>query len=652
MSLRTTNYRPDIDGLRTVAVLLVLFFHLGWTWFPGGYVGVDIFFVISGYLITKILREEIDRSGKLDFRAFYLRRARRLFPALFITLLATTIAAAVFFSPQHMERYGGELVSAVLSVSNFYFYMESGYFDTEGLLKPLLHTWSLGVEEQFYLVWPLAMLLTIRYAKGAWAPAVILVITLSTLACAQFFASQGEEIFFLTPLRMFEFGIGALLVWVTHQPSNTMREASVVVGLAMIVGSAILYTGETPFPSLYALVPCAGAALVIYGGTARFSGWLLRNPLSVGIGLISYSLYLVHWPVIVFYNMSLDAAIDAAGNAILAIPFTTSLVLLMVMIGLAWAMYAFVEQPFRGGRNRRGFAPNPRFVGASALAAVVLSLTGAHAYGTGGWLWRLDPDQAAMMALVNERKSLPTDKCEHREFDNARLWDECLKESGKAVIIFGDSHANDLFQALAFNLDNAHILAMGRGNCDVNSFLNKSKGCKLKDVEKLIADRKDQIAAVLYTEAGTRLLQFRSGKVIGPMKQRIAVTSKYLDELSDGGVPVYWVGPALLPMMRLDLVQTGERVDQAELLRKQIDMVPIEDYIAAESSKRKFGYISKLQAQVDFLPHYLVVDNKFTYSDRSHWSQFGAALFGKKLIERDPHLQVIFQGGRKAPLGS
>jgi peptidoglycan/LPS O-acetylase OafA/YrhL len=653
MSLRSTNYRPDIDGLRTVAVLSVVFFHLGWQWIPGGYIGVDLFFVISGYLITKILRDEIDRTGTLDFRAFYLRRARRLFPALFIALVGTTIAAAILFSPQHMERYGGELASAVLSVSNFYFHMESGYFDTEGLFKPLLHTWSLGVEEQFYLVWPVAMLLTIRYARGAWAPGVILLLSLTTLAASQFLVSRGEEIFFLTPLRMFEFGIGALLVWVIYRPSNAVSEASVVAGLALIAGSALLYTEATPFPSAYALMPCIGAVLVIFGGNALYSGWLLRNPVSVWIGLISYSLYLVHWPIVVFYNLTIEGAVDAEGNAVLAIPFAMSLVLLAVMILLAWAMYAFVEQPFRGGGARRGFGTNARFVTGAAVSAAVLTLTGAHAYATGGWLWRLDTEQAAMMALVGERKSLPTDKCEHRAIDDTALWDECLSESGKAVIIFGDSHANDLFQALAYNLDNAHILRMGRGNCDVNSALKpKAKGCPLADVERLVEERKDQIAAVLYTESGSRLLRFKDGKVTGPNKGRISITSKYLDKLSQKGVRVYWVGPALLPMMRLDRAEPGMIVDQDELLKKQIDMFPIEKYIAGESIKHSFGYISKLKAQVDYLPHYLIVDKKFTYSDRSHWSQFGAALFGKNMLERDPELRDIFKGSLQANLGS
>ena len=159
------QYRPDIDGLRALAVFSVLFFHLGFTTFGGGYVGVDVFFVISGFLITQLIRAEVQRTESFRFSNFYMRRARRLAPALFFTFALCFAFAVVLFSPSDFERFSGALVHAVVSLSNFYFWTESGYFDTAATVKPLLHTWSLSVEEQFYLVWPATMVFLLLKAR-------------------------------------------------------------------------------------------------------------------------------------------------------------------------------------------------------------------------------------------------------------------------------------------------------------------------------------------------------------------------------------------------------------------------------------------------------------------------------------------------------
>ena len=231
------KYRSDIDGLRAIAVLAVLFFHLEIPYFGGGFVGVDIFFVISGFLITRLIKGEIDNTGSFDFKRFYVRRIRRLFPALFVTLLSTAIVSAFVFSPSHLERFGGALSSALLSVSNFYFWLESDYFDLSAILKPLLHTWSLSIEEQFYLIWPVSLFFLIKLKKKWVAPFVLLFATLVSLYLNFVFADGNVQlinqyvpfledkinhgrstIFFLMPFRIFEFAIGGLLVWMIQYP--------------------------------------------------------------------------------------------------------------------------------------------------------------------------------------------------------------------------------------------------------------------------------------------------------------------------------------------------------------------------------------------------------------------------------------------------
>ena len=299
---RASRYRPDIDGLRAIAVLSVVLYHAGFTTFGGGYVGVDIFFVISGFLITRLLVSEIvEGGGRLDFGRFYLRRARRLLPALFFTLLASSVVAIWSLSPQQLELYGASLAYSVLSVSNIYFYLQSGYFDTAAALKPLLHTWSLGVEEQFYLLWPLLLFLCVPrrwLAATAVATAGLVSLALSEALLAE----HADAAFYLMPFRIFQFSLGASLVWLIPRQtmSETGRDALLVVGFVLIACAVFLFSDETPFPGLHALVPSFGAVLCIYAGETRRLGRLLSNRLSVSIGLISYSLYLVHWPIVSF----------------------------------------------------------------------------------------------------------------------------------------------------------------------------------------------------------------------------------------------------------------------------------------------------------------------------------------------------------------
>ncbi|MCF6274706.1 MAG: acyltransferase, partial [Robiginitomaculum sp.] len=202
------KYRPDIDGLRAVAVLAVVFYHFKIPPFSGGFVGVDIFFVISGYLITKLVMGQT-KDGTFSFKIFYLRRIRRLFPALFVTLVGTLAAAAILFSPEQMARLGKVSFFALISLSNIVFWREAGYFDTDAATKPLLHTWSLGVEEQFYLVWPALIFLCVLYLKRAHILAVLTaLIVVGLLAAAYVLKKDVDAAFYLTPFRMSEFGIG------------------------------------------------------------------------------------------------------------------------------------------------------------------------------------------------------------------------------------------------------------------------------------------------------------------------------------------------------------------------------------------------------------------------------------------------------------
>jgi len=351
-------YRADIDGLRSLAVLSVLFFHVGYDSFSGGFVGVDVFFVISGFLITRIICTEIIKNNSFCFKNFYIRRARRLLPSLFVTFAICFIFAFLLYSPSSLQRFGNSLMSSVFFVSNIFFWNESGYFDTSSIFKPLLHTWSLSVEEQFYILWPIILLLILKI-KGSYAmPLLIILIGLISLIAnliiddnyheffspfingeTVWFADVKSSLFYLTPFRMFEFTIGAITVWaIKFQPSNKLLIESIpIIGLLFILWSIFTYTEKMIFPSIYGLLPCIGSSLIIYSEKPTFARKLLDNQPAVIIGLISYSLYLIHWPIIVFYHSFTYVDFTQAEKALICV----------ISIFIAYLMYIFVEKPFR-----------------------------------------------------------------------------------------------------------------------------------------------------------------------------------------------------------------------------------------------------------------------------------------------------------------
>lgn len=337
--MHLTNYRADIDGLRAVAVLMVLMFHLG-LGVPGGYVGVDVFFVISGFLITGIIKREIEQ-GEFTFTGFYARRARRILPALLAVLLFSSVAAFFILLPSDLERFARSVVAALSSVSNFWFWSQGGYFGSTAEMAPLLHTWSLAVEEQFYLLLPIAMLLLSRWVPK-WGPRVLLAVCVGTFAAAAWFvAARTPEVFYFTPFRAWELLMGSLLA-VYRLPTvahNLSRQWIAAVGLLLVVAPAFLYSRETVFPGPAAALPCVGAALLIWMGATgeTLVGKLLQQRALVFVGLISYSLYLWHWPLLVFAKHALGEGL--ALDLRLAIGLAS-----MLLATLSWR---FIETPFR-----------------------------------------------------------------------------------------------------------------------------------------------------------------------------------------------------------------------------------------------------------------------------------------------------------------
>lgn len=424
------EYRADIDGLRAIAVLAVLLYHVGFDRLSGGFVGVDVFFVISGFLITKLLTSEYGRSGKIDFKSFYIRRAKRLLPALFFTLIVTTIVAALIFTPQRLAIYGGSMMHAVFSFSNVYFFFQSGYFDVDSSLKPLLHTWSLGVEEQFYFIWPLLVLFIA--AKKIWAPAAYFVLgAVSFIATLMFINTHASATFFLMPFRVVEFAVGAFLVsWDGKDIKNQLiSNAIFLLGLALIFYSVFFFTEQTQFPGWNALIPCLGTALCIQTGrTAAFAQVLKLKPV-VWIGLLSYSLYLIHWPIVVFvkYYFNIEHFAPALSIAIT-----------LACTAAAIFMYFCVEKPFRKIEHKSGM-----FFLTLTFIAFGLVYVGASMWATQGWAWR--PWMTNSLSVTDIERGKAARFKTRQTICEGKTWALCDQPAanGVSALIIGDSHAVD-----------------------------------------------------------------------------------------------------------------------------------------------------------------------------------------------------------------
>jgi len=331
------RYRREIDGLRAVAVLPVILFHAGVDAFGGGFVGVDVFFVISGYLITSILIEELGK-GRVSLLRFYERRARRILPALFFVMLACLPFAYFWMPPVQLKDFAQSLIAVVFFASNVLFWLEVGYFAAAAELKPLLHTWSLAVEEQYYLLFPLVLFFLWRYGRKAAFLGVIALALLSFLLAEWAWRTMPNAGFYLSPTRAWELLAGSICAFLTVGKVARSNEILSGTGLALILFAVLAYDATIPSPSVYMLVPVIGTVLVIlYASDGNLAGRLLSLPLLVGIGLISYSAYLWHQPLFAFARLY---SVKEPDQGLMAF-------LVVATLLLAWATWAWVEQPFR-----------------------------------------------------------------------------------------------------------------------------------------------------------------------------------------------------------------------------------------------------------------------------------------------------------------
>jgi peptidoglycan/LPS O-acetylase OafA/YrhL len=451
----TTHYRPDIDGLRAIAVVSVVVFHAFPTIAPGGFVGVDVFFVISGYLITGVLVSQLEQS-RFSIIDFYVRRIRRIFPALVLLLFTVLFVGFFCLFPDEFSQLGKHTAASAGFLSNFMYWREAGYFDIEAEKKPLLHIWSLGVEEQFYVVWPLILWASWKHRWGE--SSVVMVLVLSFIASVVITSNNQSAAYFLPFTRFWELAVGSWLAIRKHKsrkprvglgPPAWIHPASryrTVVGLFFLAVSFVLISPDSAFPGWIALVPVIGTALILSGTIDDYCcRSLLASRVIVWIGLISYPLYLWHWPILSFTRIVQGEPPNLA----------TDLAAITLSVMLAWATYRYVERPFRYTLNSR--------VAVATLSAAMIFIGAVGYFVTlkGGFSgarlsWAPNVDRGPSRNL----------ECE-KYFGQSAKFNYCKASGGEPdILVIGDSHAHAIFDGLDAEFGkNFGILLAGQSGC-------------------------------------------------------------------------------------------------------------------------------------------------------------------------------------------
>jgi len=457
---KVTRYRADIDGLRAIAVIPVLLYHVGVPGFSGGFVGVDIFFVISGYLICGMIDADI-RNGSFSLANFYKRRILRILPALFAMFLVTSVLAAIYCLPVELVDYARSLASAVASISNVYFSQTAGYFDAPAETKPLLHTWSLGVEEQFYFAAPLLMLLVHRFLPKRTGLLFALIAVVSFAGALAMSARNPAFTFYLAPFRAWELALGALLsVEFLPVPETAFwRSTSGAAGLFLLLGVIAFGSSAVPLLAMTGLA-AVGTALVIASSERAISvaGRLLSLRPFVFVGLISYSLYLWHWPLTVFQRT--DAIFFTEASA------SSKLTLIVLSIGIAYLSWKLIETPFR--TLAKATSRTAIFGAASAAMASTVGLCGMAILLSGApFRFPKRIVEIGSFLAYDSSVAFRTGRCflssSHQQFDR----ETCLKPDPARpnYLLVGDSHAAHLWSGLSLAMPEVNIMQATASLC-------------------------------------------------------------------------------------------------------------------------------------------------------------------------------------------
>lgn len=611
------KYRADIDGLRAIAVLAVLLFHAKFQLFSGGFVGVDVFFVISGYLITSLIVAELSTTGFSIVR-FYERRIRRILPALFVVVGFSSIVSYQIFTPDDLKDFGPSAIAATLFSSNVLFWLRSGYFDAPADQVPLLHTWSLAVEEQFYIVFPILLLLIFRFARSRWSAFIIPIAIVSIGISVWGVRYYPTASFYLAPTRAWELMLGAVLATGLLPPmiNQRYREGSYAIGLGLIAFSIFAFSRETPFPGEAALLPCLGAALIVHagsGGTSLFGRFLSAKPI-VFIGLISYSLYLWHWPLIVFFRYYVARELtpaEAAGVLILSV----------AVAALSWR---FIETPFRG---QGGWFGRKTLFASTGVVACSICIVGLAIYLGDGYTLRFNFTNTRPVG----KETYNTGTCllhGDQPVKEYRARDCTFGDAGasRAVILWGDSHAAHWIRSVS-GMANNYKVAVIQANVAGCAPLIGNFADNLSPKKRNCLDFNENIRS--FIEADENIV----GVILAANWSMYEADNSFLEHLTETleilkgrGLPVLIVGQvptfaANVPVIHRQKIRDGEAADRA--VSSNIATSQMNTFLAGAARDDLFVYLPHSRLCKGDICR-IAVDDSLLYWDSSHLSVFGS----------------------------
>ncbi len=575
------RYRPEIDGLRAVAVVPVLFFHAGFSAFSGGFVGVDVFFVISGYLITSLIYSDI-KSNTFSIVQFYERRVRRILPALLLISLICIPPALLLMMPEEFKTFSKSLAAVQIFSSNILFWQESGYFEPAAELKPLLHTWSIALEEQFYLFFPLFLLLFKKLNTGKMV-VLLLTVTFLSLGLAEYTSRYDSSAnYYLLPSRAWELSVGAILAIslpLRKETSQSFSSWASLLGLAMIIYSVFSMNKAVPFPSIVTLIPVLGTALIIaYSKPANVTGKILCWKPMCGLGLISYSTYLWHQPLFAFAR--LREGVISPGNYF---------ILIFISIILAYFSWRFVETPFR---NRKNFTRKKIFSSAAILSATTI-IFGIIGYFYSEDLIILNDEQTHIYSYLHYDRSKPyrEGSCFLRKEQSFREFEKQCFTSGNTMI-WGDSQAAALSYGLRDRL--GELTQITSSACPPFKDYTKSSRPHCTDINTFALEKIEALQPeILFLHAN-----WIAYKPLDNLEQLISSTILSALQASPqskivliGGVP-QWE-----PSLPVQLIKNGIKLEDMSFLRSE-----------SYSEIRKQDMILKAVAQTNHIDFISILD--------------------------------------------
>ncbi len=634
-------------------MLPVILFHAGFETFSGGFVGVDVFFVISGYLITTIILEELDQ-GKFSIVNFYERRARRILPALFFVVLVCIPFAWFWMLPSDMRNFTQSLVAVSIFASNILFWLENDYFDTAAERKPLLHTWSLAVEEQYYILFPIFLILFWRMGKR-FILVTLALFFLASLALAHWGSyAKPAAAFYLLPTRSWEVLIGVFAAFYLSKAnrkvfSKAASEFGGWLGVVLILYAIFAYSKATPFPGFYALVPTFGTSLIILFATQQTTvGKFLGNKAFVCIGLISFSAYLWHQPLFAFARL----------RSLTEPSVTTFLALSVLALVLAYFSRKFVEAPFR---SKNKFERKQIFIFTFSVTCllIVFGLSGkiSNGFEESMLKYKYSKKERYEVRLVNDAANYDMNK--NMAVKDCHLWSQssnslnpddikrCFRKHGKAIIVLGDSHAMNLFNIISYSETYPFIIGISKGGCRPH---NDELNCHYRDFDTFVNNNRLIIELVVFHQSGSYFIKDRFGRVDSSLAflgqfgsfdyENIAKVKSYLNDLgANYSLDILWVGPFL--EYRLDA--------KKELFTEKIKTVnpnSIKLFLELDSvlnsslqENIKFQYIP--YRKLFYEPIHSFEAGCFLFRDEDHYSKCGEKIIARKIEKK--FLRHVYQ---------